>query len=324
MFGVYVYYCHCKPVNSGLQMDLSKCRICPRNCGANRRLSPSGYCRSGDGYNIAAICIHRGEEPVIGGEKGICNVFFSGCNMRCTYCQNHEISRGAFVNAAGMPIHEVLEKIEVILETGVRALGFVSPSHMVPQMISIIKELRARNYNPVTVYNTGGYDKAETVRQLEGYIDVYLPDFKYATEETAESLSDAPSYPSVALAALKAMYYQKGSVLHTDDSGQALNGILIRHLVLPGHAGESIKVLRMIAEEVSTGVSISLMSQYHPAGPVAGHKELGRVLYRKEYEIVVREFERLGFRNGYIQEMDSFRTYRPDFSREHPFEGRVQ
>ena len=173
---------------------------------------------------------------------------------------------------------------------------------------------------PVTVYNTNGYDKVETIKNLSGLIDVYLPDYKYFSAEYASEYSGAGDYPVVALKVLKEMYYQKGSNLHTDDDGNAVNGLLIRHLVLPGHVEESKRVLRTIAEELSPGVHLSLMSQYHPAYSVKRHPVLDRTLYREEYQEVVNEMDELGFRNGWIQDIDSNLSYRPDFSREHPFE----
>ena len=241
--------------------------------------------------------------------------------MRCIYCQNHEISRGTeSAHRSFMAKENILDRIVELLDKGVKAVGFVSPSHVIPQVLSIIEGLESRGLKPVKVFNTGGYDKAETIKMLDGIIDVYLPDFKYCSNELAIKFSDAPGYPGIAMKALKAMYYKKGSVLHTDDSGQAVSGLLIRHLVLPGHADESKKVLRMIADELSAGVHISLMSQYHPAGDVSGHARLGRSLYREEYESVVEEMDRLGFRNGYVQDMDSNLNYRPDFRKSHPFE----
>ena len=207
-----------------------------------------------------------------------------------------------------------------ILSEGIPAVGFVSPSHVVPQVKAIIRGLNSRGYKPITVYNTNSYDKLETIRSLSGMIDVYLPDYKYVTKEIAASYSDVFDYPEIALKAIKEMYYQKGSSLAIDDNGRAENGLLIRHLVLPGHAEESKKVLSVIADELSPGVHLSLMSQYHPTSGVMKHPVLNRLLYKAEYESVVEEMEKLGFRNGWIQEMDSNQNYLPDFSKENPFE----
>ncbi len=186
--------------------------------------------------------------------------------------------------------------------------------------MSIIRGLSRRGINPVKVYNTNGYDTVETIRSLTGLIDVYLPDFKYVTPEIAKAFSDASDYPAIAFRAIKEMYYQKGSTLSIDAHGRAENGLLIRHLVLPGHSEESKKVLRTIAEELSPGIHLSLMSQYHPTDAVADHPDLSRSLYKEEYEEVVKEMELLGFRNGWVQDMDSNINYRPDFRKENPFE----
>ena len=300
---------------------LSSCTLCPRECKADRLLGGKGYCGIDAGMNIASICIHRGEEPAISGPEGICNIFFAGCNLRCIYCQNHEISRlKAQKRFNQFCFTDALDAVEKILTEGIHAIGFVSPSHMIPQMKALIRGLHNRGLDPVIVYNTNGYDKVDIIDSLDGLVDVYLPDFKYVSTSLSIKFSDSEDYPVVALRAIKRMYYQKGSRLITDNIGRAENGILIRHLVLPGHANESKKVLRTIAEEISTGVSLSLMSQYHPVPATENMDDLGRSLYYEEYEEVVREMEMLGFRNGWHQEIGSNINYRPDFSRDHPFE----
>lgn len=300
---------------------LENCTLCPRECRINRFKEGLGYCNTDAGMNIASICIHRGEEPVITGEKGICNIFFTGCNLQCSYCQNFEINRPCrYTSNLIMEFSAVLDRIEEILSTGIKAVGFVSPSHVVPQVKAIIKGLHSRGIRPITVYNTNSYDKAGIIRGLSDLIDVYLPDYKYISPEISAKLSDAYDYGEVALRAIKEMYYQKGSTLSTDESGIAERGMLIRHLVLPGYVDESIQVLRSVAEELSPGVNLSLMSQYHPTSNVKHHSEMDRLLLRSEYETVVKEMENLGFRNGWLQDMESYKNYLPDFSRENPFE----
>jgi putative pyruvate formate lyase activating enzyme len=300
---------------------LSCCTLCPRECGVNRFEGGSGYCGMDAGFNIASICIHRGEEPVISGPDGICNIFFSGCNLHCLFCQNHEISRpGDNAIRTGQSLESVLIQIEKILATGIKAVGFVSPSHVIPQVKTIIRGLKAKGLNPITVYNTNGYDKPEVIDDLADLIDVFLPDYKYVSTGIAEEFSDAADYPAVVIKAIKRMYYQKGSTLPLDKEGRAENGLLIRHLVLPGHAEESKKVLRSINDELSAGVHLSLMSQYHPTPFVKDHLTLSRSLYKEEYEMVAEAMENLGFRNGWVQDMESYKNYRPDFNRDHPFE----
>jgi putative pyruvate formate lyase activating enzyme len=300
---------------------LEDCTLCPRECHINRLKQGVGYCGMDAGLNIASICIHRGEEPVISGEDGICNIFFSACNLRCIYCQNYSISQpNNLLRKEWSNLEMVLDKVEEILSKGIKSVGFVSPSHVVPQVKAIIRGLKNRSLNPVIVYNTNSYDKVDVIRSLDGLVDVYLADFKYFSPELALKYSDASNYPEVALKAIKEMYYQKGSTLNVGENGMAESGLMIRHLVLPGHVDESKNVLKYIAEELSPGIHISLMSQYYPTSAVEDHHILNRLLYREEYEDVVKTMEDLGFRNGWVQEMDSNRNYSPDFSKENPFE----
>ena len=176
-------------------LDLEACNICPRNCNANRISGKPGYCKAGDGFNISSICIHRGEEPPISGRKGICNIFFTNCNLQCKYCQNHQISFNCLNHAADkLSFEEVLTQIISILDKGIKAVGFVSPSHVIPQVKMIIMALKELGYKPAFVFNSNGYDKVEEIKKLEGLIDVYLPDFKYMEEEIAKNYSDAPDY----------------------------------------------------------------------------------------------------------------------------------
>jgi putative pyruvate formate lyase activating enzyme len=303
------------------RLILENCTLCPRECRVNRFEGELGYCGTDSGFNIATVCVHKGEEPVIGGKNGICNIFFTGCNLSCLYCQNHEISRcKSKPGNDGINLEVILDRIMKILSEGVQAVGFVSPSHVVPVIKAIIKGLNSRGCKPVTVYNTNGYDKPETIRSLAGMIDVYLPDYKYVTNQIALEYSDAGDYPETALKAIKEMYYQKGSTLITDENENAVNGLLIRHLVLPGHAEESKNVLVSIAEELSPGVHLSLMSQYHPTEHVRHHGVLNRRLYKKEYDSVIEKMEALGFRNGWVQDIGSNLNYMPDFSKKNPFE----
>lgn len=299
----------------------TSCLICPRSCGSNRSSRLLGYCNTSSAYEVASVCIHNGEEPAIGGESGICNVFFSSCNMQCVYCQNRQISNNH--RNILLPLYsldKIVEKITACLDQGCKSLGFVSPSHMIPQMLQILKSLHDSGLWPVVVYNSNGYDKVEVLRQLEGIVDIYLPDLKYSDAILAQELSDTADYVDVAQKAIKEMYRQKGSPLHLDNSGQAISGLIIRHLVLPGYIENSKTVLKFIAEELSPKVHISLMSQYHPIPEVMLHPNLGRQLTRNEYDEVVSEMDNLGLQNGWVQQLDSSNHYLPDFREEHPFE----
>ncbi len=273
-------------------------------------------------FYVSSICIHRGEEPPISGRDGVCNIFFTNCNLQCKYCQNHQISLNKHDHSKEqLSPREVINQITAILDKGINSVGFVSPSHYIPQVKAIINIIRALGYDPVFIYNTNAYDKVSQIRKLEDYIDVYLPDFKYMDTELAESCSDAYNYPEFALNAIKEMYRQVGSELVIGSKGYAQRGIIIRHLVLPGAVTNSLDVLRTIASRISPNISISLMSQYYPNYYVAADENLGRTLRKSEYEQVVNEMEELGMENGWIQDMESYENYRPDFSSKlHPFE----
>jgi len=302
-----------------INKELSECRVCPRDCGANRLMGELGYCKTNAGFNISSICIHKGEEPAISGDKGICNVFFSHCNLQCIYCQNYQISCNNSPVIKSKTINGIINNIIEILKTGINILGFVSPSHNAPQVKEIIVALRNRGFNPVCVWNSNGYDKVETLKMLESFIDVYLPDFKYVNNYDAKEFSDANNYPEVALKAIKEMCFQKGTKLYLNKNNIVERGVIIRHLVLPKKADESIKLLKLIADEIGTKTTISLMSQYHPTENVKNHKLLKKKLLNNDYKKVVEAMNNLGFNNGWIQQHDSSLNYIPDFNREEPF-----
>ena len=301
--------------------ELRACNICPRKCNADRFSAKKGYCRAGTEFGISSICIHRGEEPVISGSRGICNVFFTNCNLQCVFCQNWQISDNKADHSVDfMSLEDVLTSIIAILGQGVNILGFVSPGHYIPQMKVIIYALEHLGYKPTIVYNSNGYDDAEQLRRLEGMVDVYLPDFKYMDVEIARRYSDARDYPSIALAAHKEMFRQMGSNLIVNDEGYAMRGMLIRHLVLPGHTENSLKVMETIAEELSPSVHVALMSQYYPSHRADEHPALRNPVDPKEYKKVIRRMSELELNRGYIQDIESSGHYRPDFEEEHPFE----
>lgn len=300
---------------------LKSCNICPRNCGVNRTDGELGYCQCDDKFNIGSICIHRGEEPVISGRNGICNIFFRHCNLQCIYCQNYQISRN---NSSKLiksySEKEIIDTVISSLNRGCHAVGFVSPSHFAPHVHFIIDALQQKGYCPITVYNTNSYDKVETLKTFEQKINVYLPDFKYFDSYIAKKYSGAEDYPRVAMQAIKEMYRQKGNTLIINDDGYAINGMIIRHLVLPGQVADSKRILKWIAEEIGNTVHISLMAQYKPIPSVSGYKYLNRKITKEEYQEVIEEMEKLDFCNGWVQELDSSDHYNPDFMKEHPFE----
>lgn len=299
---------------------LSHCTLCPRKCGVNRMEGETGYCGCDAMFRVSSVCIHKGEEEVISGSNGICNVFFPHCNLQCMYCQNCDISENSDGNLPGpSDYNELVSRICSVLDTTENFVGFVSPSHCIPQMCAIIRGIKATGRNPVFVYNTNAYDNVESLRGLEGLIDVYLPDFKYMDAKLAMAYSDAPDYPSVAIEAIREMLRQKGTGLIVDQNGLAASGIILRHLVLPGAVDQSITVLQTIASEFSVKLHISLMSQYYPTSRVENHPQLNRSISHSEYENLVEVMQELGFYRGWLQELDSTTVYRPDFSNEKPF-----
>jgi putative pyruvate formate lyase activating enzyme len=306
--------------NSEAMDVLENCVICPRECRVNRIARQLGCCGCDAEYHIATICLHQGEEPVINGKKGICNVFFSGCNLRCSYCQNYQISRKTDkTETRKYTLKKAVGEIVYYLDQGIEALGFVSPTHFTPHVKAIIKELHSQGYHPVTLYNTNGYDKVDMLKTFEGLIDVYLPDFKYMNPLVAKNYSDAEDYPGIAMKSITEMYRQKGNSVVINENGQAVTGLIIRHLVLPGLVNDSIAILTWIARNLSTSVYISLMSQYYPTIHVSNHPTLGRRLTAEEYNFVVESMEELGFYNGWIQELKSAHLYNPDFTNNTPF-----
>ncbi len=295
------------------------CNNCPHQCGVNRGLNEIGFCKTDGQLLVSSIFLHNGEEPVISGTKGICNVFFAHCNLQCIYCQNFQISlNNSFDSLWRMSVEDVVKEIEAQLNVGVNLLGFVSPSHQVPHMLSVIEKLWSKGYKPTIVYNSNGYDSIETLMKLEGVVDVYLPDFKYFSNDLGLKYSGVANYFDIASMALKEMYRQKGSTILLDDEGLVESGIIVRHLVLPGSAEDSIRVLEYIADNISPYLHISLMSQYYPTVKVLNNKNLNRKINREEYERVVQRLEDLGFK-GWIQDIESSDSYRPDFNRHTPF-----
>ncbi|MDR0713071.1 MAG: radical SAM protein [Bacteroidales bacterium] len=295
------------------------CRVCPHECGIDRRRRPSGFCGGKDTCRVAAICRHAGEEPAVSGEKGVCNVFFAHCNMRCVYCQNHEISR-PYAAAREMSVAEIAAEILRLLPSCENRVGFVSPSHYVPHVIEIVDRVREAGVNPVFIYNSNGYDRPEMLRLLEGRIDVYLPDFKYSDAVLAQQLSGVNHYPQAALKAIGEMYRQKGAPLWLDENGLAESGLIIRHLVLPGWVEQSVNVLRTIAEELSVKLHLSLMSQYYPPFEIPAFPSLNRSLRADEYDKVLESFFELGFSEGWMQSPDSTHCHHPHFTGDEPFE----
>jgi len=300
---------------------MNLCFDCPHECGVDKTSLSTGFCASDNKLQISSICVHKGEEPPISGKNGICNIFFNRCNLQCVYCQNFQISRlSGKVIDAGYTLKSAVDSIIEKIHQGVNAIGFVSPSHRIQQVIEMIEQIKIAGNYPTIVYNTNAYDKIESLKKLESHVDVYLPDFKYMDTNLAQEYSGVSNYVKIAQQSIKEMFSQKGSELVLDKNGNAINGLIIRHLILPGQIENSKNVLRFIASELSTDINVSLMSQYFPTPAVMNHPLLSRRVTQDEYDEVIEEMGRLGFENGWVQELGSAEYYLPNFQKENPFE----
>lgn len=283
------------------------CTLCPRRCGVDRDVK-QGYCLSPSTVRLARAALHFWEEPCISGTNGSGTVFFCGCNLRCVYCQNSEISGGG----AGIPMsdEDVMRTFDRLIEKGAHNLNLVTPTHYADSVARILEKY----HSPVPiVYNCGGYESVETLKMLEGLVDIYLPDFKYADAALAAEYSHAPDYFERAGEAIKEMNRQVG-VLKLNDDGIAERGLIVRHLVLPGAVSNTKKVLHWIKETLPEGTVVSLMSQYTPCAKASEHPPLDRRISKYEYEIALNTMIGLGFDNGYVQSRRSAqKDFIPDF-----------
>lgn len=283
-----------------------KCYLCPKKCGANRP-SERGLCGAG-ALTAARASAHYYEEPPISGKNGSGAVFFSGCPLGCVFCQNYPVSHG---NAGKeLTVGELADVFKKLCDEGCHNINLVSPTPYVPQIIKALEI--ARPEIPV-VYNTSGYERVSTLKALDGYVDIYLPDFKYATSAAAERYSGAPDYPEAAAAALHEMIRQKGGCEYGAD-GMMTRGVVVRHLVLPSNRAESVAVLRFLSENYDKkAFLLSLMSQYVPMYGAVNFPEINRKLTKLEYRRVCEEALRLGF-DGFFQEPSSqSSSYTPEF-----------
>ena len=304
-----------------LEARLASCDICPRECGVNRLAGEPGFCHSGYLPIVSAVCSHHGEEPAISGSRGSGTIFFGNCNMRCVYCQNHQISQNwEKQQYREMNFHTLAERMLYLQdELGCHNINFVSPSHFVPQLVRAVLEAVPMGLRLPLVYNTSGYDSLKSLRELEDIISIYLPDLRYASDKWAQKLSQAPDYVTHARAAIKEMHRQVGGLV-VDEAGLAERGLIVRHLILPNGLAGSRESLTWLAEEVSPEVTVSIMSQYFPSHRASRIPSLSRTLTASEYSEVLELVDRLGLENGWIQEIGASDSYLPDFERQdHPF-----
>ena len=288
-------------------LSYTHCTLCPRRCGVDRTRGQLGFCKMPGQIHAARAGVHYWEEPVISGSFGSGAVFFSGCTLKCAFCQNYDISQENF--GKPMTSAELRAAFERLIDEGVQNINLVTPTHFLPDILPALEpELPV----PV-VYNCGGYESVETLRQLEGKIDVYLPDFKYSDNALAKKLSSAPDYFETASAAILEMYRQVGKPVLEDD--EMKRGVLVRHLVLPGCVDNSLGVLDWVTEHFRSGdILFSLMSQYVPMGRAAEMPPFDRRITELEYDSVLSYMMLLGIEDGYTQDFSSAeRGYTPSF-----------
>ncbi len=291
---------------------MSGCQSCPRRCGADREAGKVGYCGVDAKVRIARAALHLWEEPIISGTRGSGTIFFSGCNLRCVFCQNREVSHGG--KGRELDIRELGEKMLSLQQQGAHNINLVTPSHYVNEVVAALKRVRSKLYIPV-VYNCGGYEAVEAIDALDGLVDIYMPDLKYFSPALSRDYSGAENYFEVARAALLRMYEQVGRP-EMSASGMMTRGVLVRHLVLPGCRKDSIAILGELSQMFAPGdIILSLMSQYTPEFVPADcpYDNLKRRITSLEYESVVNEMQKLGF-EGFVQSRTSATTaYTPKF-----------
>jgi putative pyruvate formate lyase activating enzyme len=281
---------------------LAACRICPHGCGVDRRQGRHGVCRSDAAPVVASWNVHPWEEPPVSGTRGSGTIFFSGCTGRCRFCQNYPISQFGYGNRVS--VERLGEMMLELQRRGCHNINFVTPTHFVPQILAAVDHAAGLGLRVPLVYNTSGYETVETLHLLEGVIDIWLPDAKYADDAVARRLSGFPGYVAFNRSALREMLRQVGDELILDGAGIARRGMIIRHLVLPEGLSGTPDVLRWIATELSPRVHVSLMDQYFPAHKAVGDPILGRKITPDEYEAALAAFEAAGLDNGWLQEHD--------------------
>jgi putative pyruvate formate lyase activating enzyme len=304
---------------------LSACTVCPRNCGNDRLAGVLASCASAERPIVSAYAPHFGEEPTLSGTRGAGNIFFGNCNLRCVYCQNYQISQDYPVQKQNeVSVERLAEMVLELQERGCHNVGFVSPTHFAPQMARAVLLAARGGLRLPIVYNTNAYDSVEVLRLLEGLVDVYLPDFKYADSSAGSLYSKVPDYAERARDALLEMFRQKGSRLEIGEDGLLKSGLLVRVLVLPNGVAGVSESLSWIAETLSPKVAISLMAQYYPVHRAAtGEKyaALNRGITAQEWSQALSALERYGLDSGFQQELETAsKYYRPDFrDRSTPF-----
>lgn len=279
---------------------MSDCTLCPRRCHANRAAGQTGFCRQSAQLRAARAALHFWEEPCISGDCGSGTVFFSGCSLQCIFCQNHEIALGESGKVISV---ERLTRIFLELqEKGAANINLVTAGHFIPQVCRALELSKADGLSIPIVYNTGSYEEAASLRLLEGLVDIWLPDLKYFSVDLSARYSSAPDYFQVATAAIAEMFRQTPAAVFDPRTGLMQRGIIVRHLMLPGQAADSKRILRYLHTTYGDAIYISIMNQYTPLADVSGLPELNRRVTPEEYRRVLDFADRIGIENGFMQE----------------------
>ena len=291
--------------------ELKSCNICPHKCGVNRLNGIRGRCKCDNKIKIALASVHNYEEPCISGKNGSGTVFFSNCNLNCIYCQNYEISQ--LGKGKEITIEHLAQIFIKQQEKNVNNINLVTPTMYVPQIIETIKIARKKGLNIPIIYNSNGYENVETIKKLNGYIDIYLPDLKYYSNEIAKKYSKIDNYFETAISAIKEMQKQVGNPIF-NEKGIIQKGVIIRHLILPHHLLNTKNILKYVKENFDENTYISIMAQYFPTYKAKEDKLINRKLTKKEYKEIENYLYLLNLKNGYIQELGEHEEeYVPNF-----------
>ncbi len=285
-----------------IQLHMRDCALCPRACHVNRLAGQVGYCGQTAELTAARAALHFWEEPCISGTNGSGTVFFSGCNLRCVFCQNHDIALGE--KGKRITTDRLTDIFLELEKLGAHNINLVTPTHFIPQICYSLNRAKEKGLSIPIVYNTGSYEEIASLRQLDGLIDIYLPDLKYISSDLSNTFSHAPNYFEKATAAIAEMFRQVGKPVF-DKNGILQKGIIVRHLLLPGQTKDSKKILRYLHETYHNDIYVSIMNQYTPLPHVACHPILNRKIAAEEYDRVLRFAESIGIEQGYLQEGDA-------------------
>ena len=293
-------------------MNLEKCLLCPRKCGVNREKGQLGFCKAGKNIKIARYSLHFWEEPIISGEKGSGTIFFSCCNLKCVFCQNYDIS----TNNSGKEIS--IEKFAQIClklqEEGANNINLVTPTMYIPLIKEGLILAKEKGLNIPIVYNSSGYESVDALKELDGLIDIYLPDLKYYNDDLGKKYSSVNNYFEEAKEALKEMYRQVAKPIYKDDL--LIKGMIVRHLLLPNNIKDSKQVIKYLYDEYKDNIIISIMNQYTPVRKIEEYKELNETVKESEYDELINYACDLGITNAFIQEGETCKeSFIPDFSK---------